>query len=756
LSAPIAVTSGSSSCTAAMADDAREEVQTRLQRPARRAPSPRLAGHRRRPRGHQPPGRLRRPLPLRHPLEPCPHGAAQRPDRPHPPAQRHRPLRTTSATASASRTASSPRSSEKSPRIQAELGSLGAVDPRARQRGPRRPRHRRRRRRSDRPRRPTSAAAATPSASDLERPPRSQADPRRDRPRRASCSPAPGTCSTYDSALLRDALDVGLERLAHGPMTPVTRRTAAPPAFLLPRLARLLGHHPRHPTPPAPPRRLALGAAPPHPAAAGRLRPPATMDAARRPPPPPAPLRPARLLACFRAQGHAAHDLSARHRRPRPHGRRSPRARLRPPLRSSAGAPSACTTPLVPVVATWHPTSGPVIGAGDPREDQRALDRLESPLRRSCRLTADRPRPSSAKLLARAPADFAALWPANSKRRPTPAPPRPPQGLTRRGATEAAQLAQLLKAQRAAIQRTLGAPQLLLAGIAPNPSAKPNAASSPKTTTSSAPASPPSTTSSPPNPPISPPLRDPAPPRRARRFGLPLARSDGMTRPMNDTERYFHETWLGLVQPTQGLLVSIPALIDHQCMARAPPGRPGHLARSRARRSQRPSPPPPPQRPPRAPRKAPPPASPPLRPRRSATPSPLAARTRGQTDPTPHPRPPPRPAPQRRAYRRRRPRAHPRRARRPGLPHAPLGPRRAHPRAPRSRPPEHSTGPWHYPPAANSSACCATAAYPSACSRTAANSASSTPPTASPLGSDHLPLRRHGPDPAAGPILDAL
>jgi hypothetical protein len=43
-----------------------------------------------------------------------------------------------------------------------------------------------------------------------------------------------------------------------------------------------------------------------------------------------------------------------------------------------------------------------------------------------------------------------------------------------------------------------------------------------------------------------------------------------MTRPMNDTERYFHETWLGLVQPTQGLLVSIPALIDHQCMARAP------------------------------------------------------------------------------------------------------------------------------------------------------------------------------------------
>ncbi len=37
---------------------------------------------------------------------------------------------------------------------------------------------------------------------------------------------------------------------------------------------------------------------------------------------------------------------------------------------------------------------------------------------------------------------------------------------------------------------------------------------------------------------------------------------------MSDLEARFHETWLGLVQPTEGLVVSLPALIDAQCMAR--------------------------------------------------------------------------------------------------------------------------------------------------------------------------------------------
>lgn len=37
---------------------------------------------------------------------------------------------------------------------------------------------------------------------------------------------------------------------------------------------------------------------------------------------------------------------------------------------------------------------------------------------------------------------------------------------------------------------------------------------------------------------------------------------------MTDLASHFHETWLGLVQPTEGLVVSIPALVDAQCMAR--------------------------------------------------------------------------------------------------------------------------------------------------------------------------------------------
>lgn len=37
---------------------------------------------------------------------------------------------------------------------------------------------------------------------------------------------------------------------------------------------------------------------------------------------------------------------------------------------------------------------------------------------------------------------------------------------------------------------------------------------------------------------------------------------------MIEVETRFHETWLGLVQPTEGLVVSIPALVDAQCMAR--------------------------------------------------------------------------------------------------------------------------------------------------------------------------------------------
>ena len=40
---------------------------------------------------------------------------------------------------------------------------------------------------------------------------------------------------------------------------------------------------------------------------------------------------------------------------------------------------------------------------------------------------------------------------------------------------------------------------------------------------------------------------------------------------MNELDRRFHETWLGMVQPIDGLVVSIPVLVDAQCMERQPP-----------------------------------------------------------------------------------------------------------------------------------------------------------------------------------------
>ncbi len=40
---------------------------------------------------------------------------------------------------------------------------------------------------------------------------------------------------------------------------------------------------------------------------------------------------------------------------------------------------------------------------------------------------------------------------------------------------------------------------------------------------------------------------------------------------MSDVDRRFHETWLGMVQPVEGLVVSVPVLVDAQCMERQPP-----------------------------------------------------------------------------------------------------------------------------------------------------------------------------------------
>ena len=35
---------------------------------------------------------------------------------------------------------------------------------------------------------------------------------------------------------------------------------------------------------------------------------------------------------------------------------------------------------------------------------------------------------------------------------------------------------------------------------------------------------------------------------------------------MTDPATRFHETWLGMVQPSEGLVVSVPVLLDAQCM----------------------------------------------------------------------------------------------------------------------------------------------------------------------------------------------
>ncbi len=40
---------------------------------------------------------------------------------------------------------------------------------------------------------------------------------------------------------------------------------------------------------------------------------------------------------------------------------------------------------------------------------------------------------------------------------------------------------------------------------------------------------------------------------------------------MSDVEKRFHETWLGMVQPVDGLVLSVPVLVDAQCMQRQPP-----------------------------------------------------------------------------------------------------------------------------------------------------------------------------------------
>ena len=48
---------------------------------------------------------------------------------------------------------------------------------------------------------------------------------------------------------------------------------------------------------------------------------------------------------------------------------------------------------------------------------------------------------------------------------------------------------------------------------------------------------------------------------------------------MSDLDTRFHETWLGMVQPVEGLVVSLPVLVEAQCMQRHPPSLMGYHVR---------------------------------------------------------------------------------------------------------------------------------------------------------------------------------
>lgn len=40
---------------------------------------------------------------------------------------------------------------------------------------------------------------------------------------------------------------------------------------------------------------------------------------------------------------------------------------------------------------------------------------------------------------------------------------------------------------------------------------------------------------------------------------------------MSDVDQRFHETWLGMLQPVVGLVVSVPVLLEAQCAERLVP-----------------------------------------------------------------------------------------------------------------------------------------------------------------------------------------
>ena len=115
---------------------------------------------------------------------------------------------------------------------------------------------------------------------------------------------------------------------------------------------------------------------------------------------------------------------------------------------------------LVPVVAGWDSDAGPQLGAGDSASDEQAVATLEGLLARP-----DALKPISAgrqkDIVRRATADFATLWPAVRDEADTRA-HEAELKLRQRGQIEADQLRGILTAQRDAILKTLAAAQLEL------------------------------------------------------------------------------------------------------------------------------------------------------------------------------------------------------------------------------------------------------------------------------------------------------
>ena len=253
----------------------------------------------------------------------------------------------------------------------------------------------------------------------------------------------------FTTDLLRDTVDVALQRLGHGALAP-TKAEDGIPAFTLPVLPETWAETLDSLRPP-------------------RARDESLWDWRRRPPQPivfdpPSSMRSPRvhlhlhhplvrrLLDGFLAHGFGAHDLQ---RVTVVRDRKAGQVRVLAFGRLSLfgrGAARLHDT-LVPVVALWDAETGPQLGAGDPLEDARALDRLEQ-------LFGD---PASLKpiaksrqqdILRRTESDFAALWPAVRAEADARA-HEVERKLRARGQTEADQLRKILEDQRTRIDNTL-------------------------------------------------------------------------------------------------------------------------------------------------------------------------------------------------------------------------------------------------------------------------------------------------------------